>query len=90
MPLAPALGRHRQGDLCEFDASLIYRASYRTGSKATEKPCLRKQNKTTTTTTKKKNSVCVCVCAKSLRELTGPLKAGVIGSCESPDVSARN
>ena len=27
MPLIPALGRHRQADLCEFEASLVYRAS---------------------------------------------------------------
>ena len=37
-PLIPALGRQRQMDLCEFEASLVYRASSRTGSKATEKP----------------------------------------------------
>ena len=30
-------------DLCEFDESLIYRASSRTGLKATEKGCLKKQ-----------------------------------------------
>ena len=33
-----------------FKASLVYRMSYRTGSKGTEKPCLEKQ----TTTTKQK------------------------------------
>ena len=38
--LIPALGRQRQADLYEFEASLVYRAVYRTGSKATEKPCL--------------------------------------------------
>ena len=37
IPLIPALRRQRQ---VEFKASLIYRASSRTGSKATEKPCL--------------------------------------------------
>ena len=31
-------------DLCEFEASLIYKVSSRTGSKATEKPCLEKKN----------------------------------------------
>ena len=41
MPLIPALGR--QAVLCEFEASLVYRARARTGSKATEKPCLEKQ-----------------------------------------------
>ena len=39
MPLIPALERQRQ------EASLVYRASSRTGSKATEKPCLQKQKK---------------------------------------------
>ena len=41
----PALGRQRQADLCEFETSLIYRASSRTHSKATEKPCLRRGKK---------------------------------------------
>ena len=30
MPLIPALGRQRQVDLCEFKASLVYRACSRT------------------------------------------------------------
>ena len=42
MPLIPTLGRQRQVDLCEFEASLVYIVSSRTGSKATEKPCLEK------------------------------------------------
>ena len=48
MPLIPALRRQSQVDLCEFEASLVYRASAMTGSKATEKPSLKeqKQNKT--------------------------------------------
>ena len=37
MPSIPALRRQRQVDLCEFKASLIYRVSSRTGSKATER-----------------------------------------------------
>ena len=51
--LIPALGRQRQEKLCEFKTSLVYKVSFRTGSKATEKPCLEKPNqiKTTTTTT---------------------------------------
>ena len=49
MPLIPALGRERQVDLCEFEASLVYRTSSSTVSKATEKPYLEKQ------TNKKKN-----------------------------------
>ena len=47
MPLIPALGRQRQVDLCEFEASLDYRVSSRAGSTATEKPCLEKQTKKT-------------------------------------------
>ena len=43
-PLIPAVWRQRQVDLCEFEVSLIYRASSSTGSKATEKPCLGKKN----------------------------------------------
>ena len=41
MPLIPALGRQKQVDLCEFEVSLVYRASSRTaevgGSKTKEK-----------------------------------------------------
>ena len=36
-PIPTALGRQRQVDLREFEASLVYRASFRTGSKATER-----------------------------------------------------
>ena len=43
-PLIATLGRQRQEDLCELEASLIYRASSRIGSKDTEKPCLKKPN----------------------------------------------
>ena len=43
----PSTGRQRQVDLCEFKASLVYRASSRTGSKATEKHCLKKTNQPT-------------------------------------------
>ena len=45
MPLTPALGRQRQADLCEFEAWST-RASSRTGTKATEKPCLENETKT--------------------------------------------
>ena len=45
MPFVPSLGRQRQADLCEFEASLVYKASSRTGPKAIEKPRLEK-NKT--------------------------------------------
>ncbi|MGU7584773.1 hypothetical protein ACV24V_14795 [Enterococcus faecalis] len=45
-PLIPALGRQRQADLCEFEASLVSRASARIGSKATQRnPVLKNQKK---------------------------------------------
>ena len=41
MPLIPSLGR--QADLCEFEASLLYRVSSRTAKEGyIEKPCLKK------------------------------------------------
>ena len=39
------LGRQRQGDLCEFEARLVYRVISRTDSIATGKPCLKNKNK---------------------------------------------
>ena len=45
MPLIPALGRQRQAELCEFKASLVYRASSRTGSKATQRNPISKNPK---------------------------------------------
>ena len=44
MPLIPALGKQKQADLCEFDASLVYKRSSIQVSQdyCTEKPCLRK------------------------------------------------
>ena len=49
--LIPVLRMHSWTDLCEFKASLVYRASSRTGSKATEKLCLKKTKPTNQTTT---------------------------------------
>ena len=43
-------------DLCEFEASLVYRASSRTGYKATKKYCFQKPNP-------KQNQQKVKVCA---------------------------
>ena len=45
MPLIPALRRQRQRqvDLCEFEASLVYRVSSRTGSKAIGKHCFKRK-----------------------------------------------
>ena len=42
-PLIPALRRQRQSDICELEASLVYRASKFQDSKGyTEKSCLTK------------------------------------------------
>ena len=57
MPLIPALRKQRQADLCEFEASLVYK-----GSKAIEKPCLEK--------TKKQKEGLLSILAE--QELTGP------------------
>jgi hypothetical protein len=43
MSLVLTLGRQRQADLCEFEASLVYRVRSRAARGYTEKPCLRKQ-----------------------------------------------
>ena len=62
-PLVQAFRRKKQVDLCEFEVSLVYRASSRAGSKATEKPCLKKpkkqkkQKKTTNNNNNKKVSL---------------------------------
>ena len=42
MPLFPGLGRQRQADLCEFEASLVYRMSSRT-ARTTQRNQLKKQ-----------------------------------------------
>jgi hypothetical protein len=42
MSLIPALRKQRQVDLCEFKASLVYRASFRTARATQKKPCLEK------------------------------------------------
>ena len=44
-PLIPALGRQRQADLYEFQASLVYTVNSRLHSVYIEKPCLEKENK---------------------------------------------
>ena len=44
MPVIPALGRKRQVDLCEFEASLVYNVSSRTARDVTQRnPDLKKQ-----------------------------------------------
>ena len=70
--LIPALGRQRQADLYEFDASLVYRISSRTDSHDcyTEKPCL-KTNKLTNKLTNKKKTQQTLI--HTLRNLVGTL-----------------
>jgi hypothetical protein len=49
MPLIPALGRQRQVDLCELEASLVYRVISRRASAIQRNPVMKnktKQNKT--------------------------------------------
>ena len=44
MPLIPALGRQRQADLCEFEASLVYKVSFRIVRAVTQRnPVLKNQ-----------------------------------------------
>jgi hypothetical protein len=51
MPLIPALGRKKQVDLWEFEASLCYRVSSRT-VRATQRSPVLKKTKTEKATTK--------------------------------------
>ena len=44
-PVISALGRQRQGDLCEFKASLVYRVSSRTAKIVTQKNPVSKNKK---------------------------------------------
>jgi hypothetical protein len=44
MPLIPALGRQRQG-ISEFEASLVYRVSYRTARATQRNPVSKKKKK---------------------------------------------
>jgi hypothetical protein len=55
MPLIiPAFGRHRLGDLCEFEASLVYKASLgQSGLCYIEKPCLETKKQTNKQSLKK-------------------------------------
>ena len=54
-PLVPVLGKQRQADLCEFKASLVYRASSWIAKAAKQRnPVLKKQNKTKQKTEKLK------------------------------------
>jgi hypothetical protein len=58
MPLIPALIRQRQADLCEFEASLLYRLSSRMTRAVTQRnPVLKNQTTTTTHTHTHKKEV---------------------------------
>ena len=50
MPLVPALWRQRQADLCEFEASLVYRVGSRI-ARATQKSCVLKTKQKSQETT---------------------------------------
>ena len=45
MPLIPALGSQRQADLCEFEVSLVYKASFRTAKTVTQRNPVSKNKK---------------------------------------------
>jgi hypothetical protein len=47
MPLIPALGQQTQSDLCEFEASLVYKASSKTAREVIQRNLSGKQNKQT-------------------------------------------
>ena len=44
--MIPALGRQRKEDLCESEASLIYRASFRAARATQRNPCLKTKQQT--------------------------------------------
>lgn len=54
-------------NLSEFKASLVYRESARIGSKATEKPCVEKQNKAKTSNNNNNNKKGTGPCALNPR-----------------------
>jgi hypothetical protein len=62
MSLIPACGRQRQVDLCEFGASLVYRARSRTARTMQRDPFSKNKNKNKTKRKEKKFFVNVCLC----------------------------
>jgi hypothetical protein len=46
-PLVPTLRKQRQADLCEFQASMVYRVSSKTARVTQWDPVSKKQNKQT-------------------------------------------
>ena len=61
MPLIPALRRQRQVDLCELEASLVYRVSSWTARAIQRNPVSKNKNKQKPSNklTNKNNQVCV-------------------------------
>ena len=57
MPLIPALGKQRQVDLSEFEASLVYKASFKTARIVTQRNPVSK----TKTTNKNSEHGGICV-----------------------------
>ena len=45
MPLIPVLRRQRQANLCEFEASLVYKSKFQDRLQSFEKPCFKKPKK---------------------------------------------
>ena len=45
MPLVPTLGKQKQVDLCELEASLVYKSKFQDRQSYTENPCLKKPTK---------------------------------------------
>jgi hypothetical protein len=56
VPLIPAVRRQRQVDVCEFEASLVYRVSSRTARATERNPVLKKKQNQTRTKQKLKCS----------------------------------
>jgi hypothetical protein len=55
-PFIPALGRQRQADLCEFDASLVYKVSFRTARATQRNPVYKNQKNQSNKQTKKNHT----------------------------------
>jgi hypothetical protein len=86
MPLIPALGKQREADLCEFEASLVYRVSART-ARTTQKAMSQEKRRKKGKTRQEKKSVW----SLSLSDLSIPTSYPSynpvsIGNCSSKPV----
>ena len=79
-PLIPALGRQRQVDLCEFEASLVYRVSSRTARATKMSPV--SINQTKTKVNQEKEKLLFLYCQASLRII--PIKLLLVQPYQSP------